>query len=250
MQKTYVIAGGSSGIGLAIVRRLRAHDADCRIVSISRRDSHPDQAGDANLTHISLDLSGDAFADESARESLLKDIPEAIDGLAYCPGSINLKPFHRLNDADFLSDFQLNLMGAVRLVQGCLPALQLPQKQKKVASRIVLFSTVAVQTGFPFHASIAAAKGAVEGLTRALAAELAPGVAVNAVAPGLTDTPLAERLLKSDSQRKAAAERSPLKSILSPEAVAEFAIPLLASEGAGMTGQILSVDGGLSGVRL
>ncbi|MEQ9366722.1 MAG: SDR family oxidoreductase [Leptospirales bacterium] len=240
MQKTYLIAGGTSGIGLAIVRRLRETRPAARIISVSRRDAHPDQAGAANLGHIPRDLSVGPW-DDAARKAL----PDSIDGLAYCPGSINLKPFHRLNAEDFLTDFQLNLMGAVHLIQACLPALQ-----KGDAAQVLLFSTVAVQTGFPFHASISAAKGAVEGLTRALAAELAPAVAVNAIAPGLTDTPLAERLLKSENQRKAAVERSPLKSILSAEAVADIAVAVLATASPAMTGQVLAVDGGMSGVRL
>jgi 3-oxoacyl-[acyl-carrier protein] reductase len=240
MQKSYLIAGGTSGIGLALVRRLRKLEPESRILTVSRREAHPDQESDENLNHISRDLSAGAW-DDALRETL----PESLDAVAYCPGSINLKPFHRLSAEDFLNDFQLNLMGAVHTLQACLPALQ-----KSEAGQALLFSTVAVQTGFPFHASVSSAKGAVEGLARALAAELAPDVAVNAIAPALTDTPLAERLLKSDNQRKAATERSPLKSILSPADIADFAAALLTASRPAVTGQVYPIDGGMSAVRL
>lgn len=236
MQKTYLIAGGTSGIGLALVRGLQAVEPGCRIISVSRRATH----SDTGVEHFSRDLGGGVW-DDASRAWL----PEEINGLVYCPGSINLKPFHRLSEQDFLNDFQLNLMGAVHTIQACLPALQ-----RVEVAQVLLFSTVAVQTGFPYHASVSAAKGAVEGMTRALAAELAPKIAVNAIAPGLTDTPLAERLLKSETQRQAAVDRSPLKSILTPEAVAGFAASLLVAETPPVTGQIFPMDGGLSAVRV
>jgi NAD(P)-dependent dehydrogenase (short-subunit alcohol dehydrogenase family) len=121
-------------------------------------------------------------------------------------------------------------------------------KRSKNGAAIVLFSTVAVQTGLPFHASIASAKGAVEGLTRSLAAELAPKIRVNAVAPSLTDTPLAAQLLSSDDKRSASAKRHPLKRIGTPEDIANTALFLLEDSSAWMTGQIIGVDGGLGTV--
>ena len=131
----------------------------------------------ADINDPNLDLSG---------------LPELIDGLVYCPGSINLKPFHRLTEADFLTDWQINFMGAVKVIQQLLPALKKAEKPS-----IVLFSTVAVGTGMPFHASIASAKAAVEGLTRSLAAELAPKIRVNCIAPSLVQTSLAEKLVNT-----------------------------------------------------
>ena len=155
-----------------------------------------------------------------------------------------LRPFDRLKAAEFQDDLELNLLGAVRAIQGALK----PLRQSGSAS-VVLFSTVAVQTGMPYHASVAAAKGAVEALTRSLAAELAPGIRVNAIAPTITDTPLAERLLSSDDKRAAAAERHPLKRVGEAAEMARTAIWLL-EDVPSVTGQIIAVDGGLSSVRL
>jgi NAD(P)-dependent dehydrogenase (short-subunit alcohol dehydrogenase family) len=182
--------------------------------------------------------------DASSGELDAGRLPERLDGLAYCPGSIRLQPFHRLEDQDFLADFELNLLGAVRAIRAALPALK-----KAENASVVLFSTVAVTTGMPMHASIAAAKGAVEGLTRSLAAELAPGIRVNAVAPSLTDTPLAGNLLRTDRQRAAAADRHPLQRIGRADEIAATAQFLLSDDAAWMSGQILHTDGGMSSLR-
>lgn len=166
--------------------------------------------------------------------------------MAYCPGSIRLRPFGRLKEEDFLEDFRLNVLGAVKTVRACLPAL----KKAKNGGGIVLFSTVAVQTGMPFHASVASAKGAVEGLTRSLAAELAPRIRVNAVAPSLTDTPLAKNILSDEDRRKAAAERHPLKRFGSAEDIAAAACFLLGASASWITGQVIGADGGMGTIRL
>lgn len=231
MSKHFVVVGGSSGIGAAIVRTLCEHGHAVTILSRS-----PGQAPDLPAVRA---LRWDALSEPFPAEAL----PERLDGLVYCPGSIRLKPFERLREADFREDLELNLLGAVRALQAALPAM------KRVGSAsVVLFSTVAVRTGMSYHASVAAAKGAVEGLTRALAAEWAPGIRVNAIAPTITDTRLAERLLSSEDKRRAAAERHPLKRIGSPDEVAQSACWLL--EGAALvTGQVLAVDAGLSALR-
>ena len=171
MSKTYLIVGGTSGIGNAIVKQLSA--AGNHVIVASREEKNLE--GFANVTFQKLDVN----------ESIELDLPESIDGLAYCPGSINLKPFHRIKEEDFLAEYQLNAMGAVKVIQHALPRLK-----KADNASIVLFSTVAVQTGLTFHTSVAMAKGALEGLGRALASELAPKIRVNLVAPSLTDTPL------------------------------------------------------------
>jgi NAD(P)-dependent dehydrogenase (short-subunit alcohol dehydrogenase family) len=172
------------------------------------------------------------------------ELPSALDGVLYAPGSINLKPFRGLKISDFQGDFELSALGAVRV-------LQASEKSLKAApgSSVVLFSTVAVQTGMPFHASVAMAKGAVEGLTRSLAAEWAPSVRVNALAPSLTDTPLAARLLGSDERRQAGADRHPLKSLGRPEDLASTALFLLSDEARWITGQVWGVDGGMGALR-
>lgn len=229
MNKRYVVIGGSKGIGAALVRGLLADGHE--VISISRTAS--DESNDSKF--ISYDVTSD---DE------FPAIDGPIDGVAYSPGSINLKPFHRLTPDEFLSDLSVNLLGAVRTFQALLPNL----KQAEAGS-IVLFSTVAVQTGMGFHASIASAKGAVEGLTRSLAAEFAPNIRVNCVAPSLTDTPLASRLISTPDKREALAARNPLNKIGTAEEVAATAKFLLSGDSAWTTGQIFHVDGGMGSLK-
>jgi NAD(P)-dependent dehydrogenase (short-subunit alcohol dehydrogenase family) len=232
MAKTYLIVGASSGIGAEVLTALAERGDE--VLHMSR---HPDAAADLpGVRGVRWDALGESFPGDV--------LPARLDGLVYCPGSIRLKPFHRLGDEDFREDFELSLLGAVRAIRGALSAL----KQSDDAA-IVLFSTVAVQLGMPYHASVAAAKGAVEGLTRSLAAELAPTVRVNAIAPTLTDTPLASRLLGSDEKRAAAAARHPLQRIVEPEELARTAVWLL-RDARSVTGQVISADGGLAGLRL
>lgn len=232
-KKTYVIVGGSSGIGLEMARRLSAEGH--RLVVASR--TADELEGLAGVTHIPLDITADNLPADA--------LPPKLDGMVYCPGSIRLRPFRALKPDDFLADYRINVLGAVRSLQACLPAL----KKAGDGASVVFFSTVAVQTGMPFHASIASAKGAVEGLTRSLAAELAPKIRVNAVAPSLTDTPLAATLLGSDEKRRAADDRHPLKRIGQPGNIAAAALFLLGESGAWVTGQILHVDGGMGALR-
>ena len=227
-----LLVGGSHGIGLAMLEQLLAADHHiwlaCR--EPERVPAH------AALTAIRWDAEQSSFPADA--------LPAQLHGLAYCPGSITLKPFARLTEADFLHDWQLNVMGAVRALQAARPALQAAGQ-----AQVVLFSSVAAQTGLTFHASIAAAKAAVEGLTRSLAAEWAPAIRINAIAPALIDTPLAAPLLNTDAKRQAIAERNPLKQIGSAKAVADLACWLLTAEHNFATGQIFALDGGLSRLR-
>lgn len=230
MSKTYLIVGGTSGIGNALVKQLS--EAGNKVIVASREEKNLD--GLSNVTFQQLDVN----------EDIQLDLPESIDGIAYCPGSINLKPFHRLKEADFMAELQLNAIGAVKVIQHALPALK-----KAENASIVLFSTVAVQTGLTFHTSVAMAKGALEGFGRALASELAPKIRVNLVAPSLTDTPLATSLLSSDDKRKANADRHPLKKIGTSDDIANAAMYLLTDQSSWMTGQVLHVDGGMSRLK-
>ena len=232
---SFVVVGGTSGIGLEITRRLSAKN--CPVVVISR--SAGSVAELPGVTHLPVDVTRDEIDAGS--------LPDRIQGLAYCPGSIRLRPFHRLKEADFLSDFQINLLGAVKAIQACQPGLK--KKKAENPSSIVLFSTVAVGTGMPFHASIASAKGALEGLTRSLAAEFAPKIRVNAIAPSLTDTRLANTLLSDDGKRSAAADRHPLKRFGNPEDIAAAATFLLEDSSSWVTGQVIAVDGGMGALR-
>ncbi|MAY84911.1 MAG: oxidoreductase [Flavobacteriales bacterium] len=227
--KNILIVGASSGIGKEIAKQFLNLE-DYNLILASR--SKPDLEGD--FQYRELDVMGEVDL----------DLPDELHGLVYAPGSINLKPFHRLNEEDFLNDFQLNTIGAVKVIQTALKSL----KNSKNAS-IVLFSTVAVGNGLSFHTSVSSAKGALEGLGRALSAELAPHIRVNMIAPSLTDTPLAERLLSSDEKRKANAERHPLKKIGTTSDIANAARYLLTDESAWTTGQTLTIDGGLSVIR-
>jgi len=174
----------------------------------------------------------------------LSNFAASLNGLVYCPGTIRLKPLKGLKREHFLEEFDVNALGAVQTLQSNAKLLQ-----NADAASVVLFSTVAVQTGMPYHTSIAMAKGAVEGLTRSLAAEWAPKVRVNAIAPSLTDTSLAEPMLSNDAKREAAAARHPLQTVGSAAGLASLATWLLGSEAAFVTGQIYAADGGIGSLR-
>lgn len=171
--------------------------------------------------------------------------PNEITGMVYCPGSINLKPFERIKPSDFEEDYKLQVVGAVRVIQMILPALR-----KSENASIVLFSTVAVQTGFPYHAQVAASKGSIEGLTMALAAEFAPTIRVNCIAPSLTNTRLAASLLNSQQKVDANGQKHPLKRVGTPTDIANMALYLLSEKASWITGQIFHVDGGMSSIKL
>lgn len=233
-KRNLFIVGGSSGIGLELVKSLRDNHHEIYVGSRTNKTL----AEIPGVHHFALDVRAESLE--------LEALPEILHGLAYCPGTIVLKPFQRLTINDFLEDFHLNLLGAVKVIQGCLNRL----RKSPAGASIVLFSTVAVKTGMAFHASVASAKGAVEGLTWSLAAEFAPRIRVNAIAPSLTETPLAQNLLSSEEKRQASAERHPLKRIGSPQDIAHLAAHLLSDTGAWITGQIIHVDGGMSSLRV
>jgi NAD(P)-dependent dehydrogenase (short-subunit alcohol dehydrogenase family) len=226
--KTIVIIGGSKGIGNAILNLLLEQH---KIINISR--SMP-SITHQNLTHYSRDVLSDE----------LPDI-DSIDTLIYCPGSINLKPFSLLKIEDFKSDYEINVLGAVKAIQKYLPAL----KEGKNPS-ILLFSTVAVKLGMPFHTSIASAKAAVEGLVRSLGAELAPSIRVNAIAPTVTDTDLASKLLRNDRMKENIIDRHPLKKYLDPMEVAAMAEFLISDNARSVSGQVYELDCGIVSFKI
>jgi NAD(P)-dependent dehydrogenase (short-subunit alcohol dehydrogenase family) len=228
MSKNYLLIGGNSGIGKATAEMLLEEGHN--VITASRSDDSINGA-----EHIKLDVTQDFKLD---------DIPEQIDGLAYFPGSINLKPFHRLKPEEFISDFNINLIGTVKVIQAVLNNLK-----KSENASVVLFSTVAVQTGMPFHASVASAKGAIEGLTRSLAAEYAPKIRFNAIAPSLTDTPMAERLLSNDKKRESLSQNHPLQRVGKPEDIAKMVRFLLTDDSSWITGQIYHIDGGMGALK-
>ncbi|MCG8882588.1 SDR family oxidoreductase [Tenacibaculum finnmarkense] len=224
--KTIVVVGGSSGIGKAIVNKLKDTH---QIINISRTAPEEHE----NVTHYSCDVLNDELP-------VLKD----INGLVYCPGSINLKSFTRLKVADFKTDFEINVIGAINTLKAYETSLA------KNNGSVVLFSTVASALGMPFHASIATSKSAVEGLTKSLAAEYATKIRFNAIAPTVTDTPLAKRLLRNEKQQESMQDRHPLKKYLTPQEVAGLASYLLSEDASSITGQIIPMDAGIVSVKL
>lgn len=228
----YIIIGGSSGIGFSLINLLTA--GGNHVHHFGRTDAEWDKK--ENIDHYSVDVLTDRFPEIGGLDQ--------ANGLVYCPGTIDLKSFQQLTDENFRNDFEINLMGAVRTIRHFHRILK-----KSGSASIVLFSTVAVGQGMAFHASISAAKGAVEGLTRSLAAEFAPTIRVNAIAPSLTDTKLAARILSTDERREAGNKRHPLGRIGMASDIAGMAAFLLSEKSGWITGQILHVDGGLSVVR-
>lgn len=231
--KNYLIVGGTSGIGASIAKALSKDDNRLFIVSRNRPEFLPESA---------IHLQADILDSETDLSGFL---PEVLHGLAYCPGSINLRSFKAIKPSDLEEDFRINVSGAVIAIKAALKPMQ-----KAAQASVVLFSTVAVQTGLPFHASISASKGAIEGLTRSLAAEFAPGIRFNAIAPSLTDTPLAARLLEGEAKQEAAAQRHPLKRFGKPEDMAETAAFLLSEKASWITGQVIHVDGGYGALKV
>lgn len=228
---TYLVIGGTSGIGLETTKLLSQNN---RVVVLSREKRNLD--GLKNIEFLSADIT------KSVEE--LPQISEPINGLVYCPGTINLKPLKSLKIEDFQNDFEVNLLGAVKVINKYFKNLKEAEK-----SSMVLFSTVAVQTGMQYHASIASAKGAVEGLTRSLAAEFAPSIRVNCIAPSITNTHLAEKLLNNEAKLKASEDRHPLKRIGNAEEIAELVNFLVSDSSSFITGQIIKVDGGISSIK-
>jgi NAD(P)-dependent dehydrogenase (short-subunit alcohol dehydrogenase family) len=235
---TIIIIGATGGIGAALSRRLASAGHTIHAIG---RDA-------AKLAVVSAELSGThAVADVTDRaqlEAAIQSAGTSVSGLAYCVGSINLKPVTRITDEDVERDFRLNALGAFRAVQAALPAL----KASGNAS-VVLFSTVAVAQGFASHASIGMAKGAVEGLMLSLAAELAPKIRVNCVAPSLTKTPLAAALTGNEQMATAIAALHPLQRLGEADDVAAAAAFLLSPDATWITGQVIGVDGGRSSLR-
>ena len=228
--KNYLVIGASSGIGKALAENLSAENKVFGTYNTTATEA------ENNISYHKLNV-----LDENIDLSFL---PEAVHGIVYCPGSINLKPFARIKPEDFLTDYALQVVGAVKIIQAVLPKLKAAEN-----ASVILFSTVAVQVGFNFHSLISSSKGAVEGLVRALAAELAPNIRVNCIAPSITDTPLAAGLLNTPEKKEANALRHPLKKIGTPENIADLAAFLLSDKASWITGQIIHADGGMSAIK-
>lgn len=225
--KNILLIGGSHGIGLNLAKELQSENN----VYIASRTS--ENLSGLNITHIPFDATTDTLD-----TSLL---PAVIDGLVYLPGSINLRPFRGLKIETFENDMTINFFAMIKVIQSVLPQLTASEQ-----SSIVLFSSVAASMGMPFHTSVAAAKGAIEGFAKALAAEYAPKIRVNVIAPSLTNTPLADKFLNNETKQEKSAERHPLKRFGQPEDLAQMAHFLLSDKSSWISGQVLHVDGGMS----
>lgn len=229
--KNIVIIGGSQGIGLEIATLLSKNN---NVIVASRRNENVLHLG---VKHIVFDASTDALD--------LNELPEIIDGFVYCPGSINLKPFKNLKLEHFQEDLNINFMYMVKIFQAILPKLQ-----QSTQASVVLFSSIAATTGMHFHSSIAAAKSAVEGFGKAIAAEFAPKIRVNIIAPSITYTSLSEKFLNSEAKLERSAERHPMKKIGEAKDIASMAEFLLNERSAWITGQVFHIDGGLSTLNI
>ena len=230
---TILILGASSGIGRQLTVQLS--ESGHRIIGTYNLHSLTSSLPNVNYHHCNILEDQPDFS----------FLPESLDGLVYCPGSILLKPFHRIKPDDFIEDYRLQVIGAIKTIQAALPALK-----KGNNSSIILFSTVAVETGLPFHSVVSSSKGALEGLTRALAAEFLPTIRVNCIAPSLTDTPLAATLLNTEEKRTANAQRHPLKRIGTPHDISDMAEFLLSEKSGWITGQVFHVDGWISRLKV
>ena len=227
MNKT-VIVGGSRGIGKEIINQLVQ---DNMIINLSRNKP---ELTHTNLTHHNIDI-------------LSSDLPdlEDVSSVIYCPGSINLKPIGRISLDEFREDFEINVVGAIKVIQKYLPILK-----KSNHASILLFSTVATKLGMPYHSSVAASKSAIDGLVKTLGAELAPKIRVNAIAPTITKTDLASKLLRNEKVIENMIERHPLKKILMPEEVAKMAKFLISNDASSISGQIFNLDAGIVSFKL
>ena len=228
--KNILIIGGSSGIGLALAELLALKNS---VYFASR----------TNESLLNLDVNYIPF-DATTDQLDLSPLPDKLDGFVYCPGSINLRPFKGLKTEAFLSDFKINVIGAVSALKSVLNLLNASSN-----AAVVFYSTVAVQTGMPFHSSVSASKGAIEGLTRSLAAEFAPKIRVNAIAPSLVDTPLASKFLNNEMKLEKANERHPLGRVGNAKELAQATAFLLGDESSWMTGRILQLDGGIGNLK-
>ncbi len=231
--KNYFIVGASSGIGLELA--LTLHAEGHQVFGTYFTKEHADLP--SGIHYQQLDVRSETLD--------FSFLPERLDGIVYCPGAISLKPFARISPAQFKDDFDLQVLGAIKCIQGNVARLKAGSTPS-----ILLFSSIAASQGLNFHTQVSVSKAALEGLTKSLAAELAPTIRVNCIAPSLTDTPLAQNLLNSDQKKEANGLRHPMKRVGTVADMAAYAAFLLSEKASWVTGQIIGIDGGLSTLRI
>lgn len=230
MKKNILFIGGSTGIGKETIRKI------CENHNIYIACRSDENLGGLNVTYIKFDATNDEFP--------IEKIPEILDGFVYFPGTINLRPFRSLKVETFIEDLNINFLSMVKCLKSVIGNLK-----KSENSSVVFFSTVAVKIGMPFHTSVSASKGAIEGFAKSLSAEYAPKLRVNVIAPSLTDTPMADRFLNNDMKREKVSEKHPLKRFGSASDIANTTEFLLSDKSSWITGQIVRVDGGMSTIN-
>jgi NAD(P)-dependent dehydrogenase (short-subunit alcohol dehydrogenase family) len=240
MMKKVVIFGATGGMGSAIARQLFVDGYQLHLVG---RD---EERLRAIAEMFDADFTVGEVEDPFLYDRVATEAGDSIAGLVYAVGTLNLKSLQRISSDDMLQDFKVNALGAALAVQSLLPAL----KNNSQTSSVLLFSSVAVEQGFKMHTSISMAKGAVSGLTLALAAELAPRVRVNAIAPSLTETSMTSAMLSNEKMVEAIANMHALPRLGQPEDMAQLAAFLISDKSAWITGQIFGVDGGRSTLRI
>lgn len=238
MSSSILIYGATGGVGACLARLLADTGSQLHLVARHEETLRP-LAQSLGATWTVADV-----LDEASFAAVTEAAPASLDGLVYAVGNIAVKPISRVSEADLTHDYRLNAIGAALAVRAALPSL----RKSTTGASVVLFSSVAASRGFPSHASIAMAKAAVEGLTRSLAAELAPAVRVNAIAPSLIRTPLAARMVADPKLREAFAAAHPLGRLGEPEDIAQLAAHLLWPRSGWMTGQVIGVDGGRAAI--
>ena len=239
-----VVFGGSGGIGAAIAQSVKSRGYSVHLVARDADKLAATASAIGGASWTSADVTEEAAIARAVDEAS-ENGDGSLAGLCFAVGTINLKPVNRLTGADIDRDFRINALGAFQAVRLALPALK---KYSETAS-VLLFSTIAVHQGFTAHASVAMAKGAVEGLTLALAAELAPKIRVNCIAPSLTRTPLAEPLLSNDTMASAIGGMHPMQRLGNADDIAPLAALLLSRDAGWITGQSIGIDGGRSTLR-
>ena len=225
--KTYIFAGSSSAIAKASAASLSS--LGHKVIQISRSIPEGEQQ----------------FQVDKYEMGSFPKLEEKVHGLVYYPGTINLKSFGQLTMQDFQQDFSIHVLGAVAFVKSYMNLLE-----KDGKSSIVFISSVAGSVGMPFHSSVSVSKAAIEGLTKSLAAELAPAVRVNAIAPSLVNTPLGERFVNTPEKLSAIEKRNPMKKVGDPTDIANMINFLLSEQSSWITGQVLGVDGGMNNIKL